>query len=212
MTVIEELSFHEKDELDSWYDLSDKKTKAFLKKIVAFADEYPTLLAEYCQSLIPNDFSSLSLVYEALSEYSVNHNQFLFEEIKRIIELVKQQKMDVELIDVLSENIEMEDIYSKTPSIYIDIMSYLTNCLDSNNLELFNIQILDFIDWCLIDYDEDDEIEESINWKNKLLLIANGDNLKLKLKKRKILKNFSSISKLEPLSFKEKLSKIFIQN
>ena len=83
--LIERLKNYERDNLDSWYELSGKQTKKFLKQIVQFSTDNPNDIRNYCVNTLPSEFSSLSIVYEALSEYSMDFNEFLLDEIKRCL-------------------------------------------------------------------------------------------------------------------------------
>lgn len=208
MDIIEQLKHHENNQLDDWLDYSDKITKKFLKDIVTFAKENESLLKQYCVNTIPTEFSSLSIIYEALSEYSTRFNEFLYEDIKRVINLAKQNKINPEFLEVLTD-IESEDIYSKDEEVYIKILNHMISNLHTNNEDKFNIELLDIIDWFLIELDEDDEISESKEWINQLAVIANDGSSSVKLKAREVLKNLDASVSLNPLSFMERLKGIF---
>lgn len=208
MNIIEQLKYHDKNQLDEYLDFSGKEEKKFLKEIVKFAKENESELRQYCINTIPTENSSLSIIYEALSEYSVSFNQFLFEEIKRVIDLAKQNRIKPEFLEVLTD-IEPEDIYSKDEGVYINILNYMISNLSINNENKFNIELLDIIDWFLIELDEDDEISESKNWTNQLKTLANEGHSSVKLKAREVLKDSNSTESLNPLSFLEKLRGIF---
>jgi len=199
MSLIEQLKYHDNNQLDEYLDFSEKKEKKFLKEIVKFAKENESELLQYCINTIPTENSSLSIIYEALSEYSASFNEFLFEEIKRVIDLAKQNRIKP----------EPEDIYSKDEDIYISMVNHMISSLSLNNENKFNTELLDIIDWFLIELDEDDEISESKNWASQLKILANNGNHSVKLKAREVLKNIDSSESLNPLSFMEKLKGIF---
>jgi len=198
MTIIEQLTHHEKDQSSEWIDSEDKVSKRFSKDIVKFANEHPDVLKDYCVSLEPTEFSSLSIVYESLSEYSVAHNQFLLEEIKRVISLAHSKKIKAKYIEVL-EDIETEDIYSKDEAIYIEIINFITSALHVDNEEAYNLQLLSLLDWFLIEYDEDDDISEVKNWISRMQNIAeNAKQLKVREEAKDALENLD-----ENISYKE---------
>ena len=189
MTIIEQLKYHEKDQLSEWIDSDDKVSRRFSKDIVKFANEYPEVLKDYCVRIHPWEFSSLSIVYEALSEYSAAHNQFLLEEIKRVISLAQSKTIKTKYIEVL-EDIETEDIYSKDEAIYIEIINFITAALHVENEEVFNLQLLSLLDWFLIEYDEDDDISEVKNWIISIKNIAeNAKQLEVREEAKDALEN-----------------------
>jgi len=189
MTIIEQLKYHEKDQLSEWIDSDDKVSRRFSKYIVKFANEYPDVLNDYCVRIHPREFSSLSIVYEALSEYSAAHNQFLLEEIKRVISLAQSKTIKTKYIEVL-EDIETEDIYSKDEAIYIEIINFITAALHVENEEVFNLQLLSLLDWFLIEYDEDDDISEVKNWIISIKNIAeNAKQLEVREEAKDALEN-----------------------
>ena len=166
-----------------------KKYRRFSKDIVNFANEHPETLKHYCKDTIPEEFSSLCIVYEALSEFSVAYNQFLFEEIKRVISLAQADKIKPEYIEVL-EDIETEDIYSKDETIYIDIINYITSTLHVDNDEKLNLQLLSLLDWFLIEYDEDDNIQNVTDWIHRMKHIAeNAKQQKVRVEAKDVLEN-----------------------
>ena len=189
MDIIEQLKHHEKDNLSEWINFEDKISKRFSKDIVKFANENPDALKQYCNTTMPNEFSSLSIVYEALSEYSVTHNAFLFEEVKRVIALAQTKTINPEYIEVL-EDIETEDIYSKDETIYIEIINVITSALHLDNDERLNLQILSLLDWFLTDYDEDDAISEAVVWIDSIKIIAeNAKQLEVREAAKEALEN-----------------------
>ena len=216
MDIIEELKKHDKDDLNIWINLDDKSTKKFSKDIVKFATQNPEAVKQYCINTKPKEFSSLSIIYEALSEYSVAWNSFLLEEVKRVISLAKSKRIKPEYIEVL-EDIETEDIYSKDENLYIEIIDFITSSLHINNDKKFNLQILSLLDWFLIEYDEDDSISEVENWIISIKNIAeNAIQSEVREEAKEVLENLSdNISyndndlTLKSSSFLTKLKRLF---
>lgn len=187
MNVIEELKYHEANELEDWINYDEKKQKKFLRELVKFSNENRYEIELYCINTIPTEFSSLSIVYEALSTHSSNFNDFL-KEIQRVVTLVKEGKTEPENLEVL-QDIDMEDIYSKDVRSYIKVMDYLTSNLQLNLPRQFNLQLLDIIDWYLIELDQDDDISESTNWMNQIKNLAINGETKVKSMAKKTLKS-----------------------
>ncbi len=208
MTVLDTLKAHEQNQLRDWYKNDNKESRKFLKEIVAFTKENPNEIKQYCSQIIPTEFSSLSLVYEALSEHSTDFNTFLFEEIQRVILLAKNKRIKPEHLEILTD-IETEDIYSKAQDIYVKIMEFMTSNLQLQNDTDFNIQLLDVIDYYLIDYDEDDAIPEYKNWINRIRELAENGKTSEKIKAREVLKDLDSMENLTSLSFFEKIKSLF---
>ncbi|EDP69977.1 hypothetical protein FBALC1_10607 [Flavobacteriales bacterium ALC-1] len=208
MTIIEKLKYHDDNQLNEWLDYSDKQTKKFCKELVKFAKENETELKQYCINTLPTEYSSLSIIYEALTEYSTSFNNLLFEEIKRVITLAKQKRIKASYLELLTD-IEPEDIYSKDEEIYIDCLNFMTSELSINNDKKFNIELLEVIDWFLIELDEDDDITESKNWVNQIKKLANEGEPAVKLKAREVLKNIDSTDALNSMSFFERVKGMF---
>tara|TARA_R110000751_G_scaffold306869_2_gene426438 strand:+ start:124 stop:777 length:654 start_codon:yes stop_codon:yes gene_type:complete len=201
MDIIEQLKFHEKDQLSKWIASEEKTSRRFSKDIVNFTNENPDSIKNYCINTLPREFSSLSIVYEALSEFSVAHNKFLLEEIKRVISLAQSKKIKPEYIEVL-EDIETEDIYSKDEAIYIEIINFITSALHVDNDEKLNLQLLSLLDWFLIEYDEDDAISEVSIWISRMKNLAeNAKQIEVREEAKDALENLD-----ENLSFNENAS------
>lgn len=208
MNVIDKLRYHQENELEEWINSDDKESRKFSKELVNYSKNNLDEIRQYCINTIPSEFSSLSIIYEAFSEYSVDFNEFLFEEIKRVVNLAKNKRIKAKYLEVLTD-IETEDIYSKTENIYIDIMNFLTLNLSLQNDSKFNIELLDVISWFLIELDEDDEISESEIWINRIKDLANNADSNVKIKARDVLKESDFTGSLNPLSFIEKIKGIF---
>lgn len=208
MNVIEKLKYHEEDELEEWLNSDDKESRKFLKELVKYSKDNLNEIRQHCVNTIPSEFSSLSIIYEAFSEYSIDFNEFLFEEIQRVVKLAKSKRIKPKYLQVLTD-IETEDIYSKTENIYIAIMEFLTSNLNLQNESNFNVELLDVISWYLIELDEDDEISESNKWISRITELANNADVSVKIKAREVLKELDISSSLNPLSFFEKLKGMF---
>lgn len=74
--------------------------------------------------------------------------------------MVKNKRIKPDYLEGLTD-IETEAIYSKTESIYIDIMEFLTSNLNLEKEPKFKVVLLEVISWFLIEFDGDDEISES---------------------------------------------------
>ena len=208
MNIIEKLKYHQENELEEWIDSDEKVTRKFSKALVKYSKDNLYEIKQYCINTIPSEFSSLSIIYEAFSEYSIDFNAFLFEEIQRVVNLAKTKRIKPEYLEVLTD-IEAEDIYSKTENIYIDIMEFLTSNLHLLNDPKFNVALLDVIGWFLFELDEDDEILESRVWIDRITELANKADVSVKIKAREILKEAEISSALTPLSIIEKIKGIF---
>lgn len=206
MNIIEQLTYHENDQLTEWYELDDKVTRKFQKELVKFSNENPNEIKQYCTDTLPSEYSSLSIVYEALSEYSTDWHEFLFEEIQRVVNLAKNQRIKPSYLEVLSD-IELEDIYSKDEAVYIKILNFITANLNTNNDNQFNIELLEIMDWYLIEFDEDDDISEAKNWINTIENLIQNGSFPVKIKARKVLKDVDGYN--NPQSFFERFFGMF---
>lgn len=207
INIIEDLKTHEKKLLDSWYNLDEHQSKKFLQKVVRFADENPNKIKQYCRNTLPLEFSSLSIIYEALSEYSNNWHEFLLDEIKRIIALAKAKRINYHYLSIIEE-IDLETIYGQSPHIYSKIINHILSNLDLANVEKFNLQLLEALDWFFIELDVNDKIVEQ-NWIDQIVVLANNGRIKEKLKAREILENFDREISLEPFSTADKSKKFY---
>lgn len=190
MHIIERLSFHEKDELDKWFELNGSESKQFLLDLVDFANSNFEELRHFCQSTEPKEFSSLSIVYEALSNYSIDYHDFLFEEIKRIVQYAKES--DASVLSIL-DDIETEEIYDNSEDIYLAIIDHLHAELtdDPNHLE-FNFALLELLDFYLIDLEIKHESLQIKKWKEKLEDLTHKGPSKIRLKAKEVLEDYYS--------------------
>lgn len=208
MEVIESLKFHEKNEMDSWYDLSEKESRKFLKELAKYTNKNPTEIEQYCINTIPSEDSSLSIIYVALSEFSNKWNSILLNEIKRVVTLAKNSTIKPEVLDILTD-IETEDIYSKDEDVYIEMLNFLTTSLSLSNNQKFNIELLEVIDWFLIDLDKDDNIIEAENWFKAIEVLAiNGDST-VKSKAQEVVNSIEFETSLPTTSFMDRLKSLF---
>jgi len=208
MNIIEKLKYHEDDKLNEWYEMEDRANKKFLKDIVKFGKGNAAEIEQFCSNCLPSQFSSLILIYTALSSYSNDWNAFLFQEIKRVVILAKEKRIDAAVLDILT-HIELDDIYDKDETVYIDIMDFLVANLHLRNDTKFTKALLQVIDWYLIELDEDDEHAASKNWMQQITKLANEGEPSVKLEARKILKENDVETSLNRLSFLEKIKGIF---
>lgn len=208
MTIIEELKRYEKNQLDDWFNLSEKDQKRFCKDLIKFSNKHPDKLKAYCINTLPSEYSSLSIVYEALSEYSTEWNEFLCEEIKRVVILAREKRIKPKYLEILTD-IECEDIFSKTEEVYIEILNFLTSELRVNNDDKFNEELLEIIDWYLIEYDEEDDILEAEVWVERVKALAEEGTPKVKVKARSLLKDMDPDLRFKAMSFMENLKLFF---
>ena len=208
MNIIEKLKYHEDNQLDNWLDTDNKTTRKFRRDIASYAKNNFDEIKQYCLQIQPTDFSSLSIVYEALSEFSLDHNEFLYEEIQRITNLAINNKIDSENLNILTD-IDMQGIYLKSLDIYIKIMNFLTESLSSNPDSNYKIELLSVIDYYLIEVHKDDDILEFNNWINPIKNLAANDELSVKSEATKILKDLGVSDLSGSTSFVEKVLGIF---
>lgn len=163
--MIEQLHTFDKNNLDDWYELSDSEQTDFLRKLAEYFKFNKSALSTYCNKNKPKEFSSLTLVYEAISIYSSKFNDFILEEIKRVIDLAKKKNITPNNIEILMD-FEIEDIYEKDYSTYIKIIDFLINSLSNNQSDNLNIAILELLDFFLLESNDKDENNKL--WKNKI--------------------------------------------
>lgn len=208
MEIIDRLKHYENNTVDEWYELDEKVNAKFLKDLVKFSNKNPEVIKAYCKSIIPSNDSSLGIIYEALSDYSTKWNDFLFEELKRVVTLAKERQIDAECLELLMD-IETENLYEKDKDVYVKMVDVLISNLDVNNAENFNIELLDVIDWFLIEYDEGEIKVAANNWKSTLEQLATQVTPEVKAKVDEALKNFSSEIFSSSTSLLGKILKIF---
>jgi len=163
--LIQLLQHHEQDQLEDWYDLDEKEQAKFLRSLAKYFKSHPDELEEYCTNLHPTEFSSLSLVYAGLSTYSHKFTDFLFTEIKRVIELAVNNEIDPELTEVLTD-IEMGDIYEKEYETYREIINYLLDSLSEGQPDDLKIALLEVLDYFLLESTEDDD--DNARWQERI--------------------------------------------
>jgi len=168
--MINQLKEYEKNSLDDWYDLEDSEQKSFLRALANYIESNKTTVKDYCSTIDIKEFSSLSIIYEAASVYSFSCNDFILDEVKRVIELVKKNNLKPKRLEIL-EDFELEDLYEKEYSTYCQVLDYLIDSLSISQSNKLNIAILNVIDYYLIDSDEEDA--EYKKWEEQLVEFGN---------------------------------------
>ena len=97
-----------------------------------------------------------------LSDYSKGWNQFLYEEVERIIHLAVEDIIPYVALDVLSD-IGLANMYENDKSTYVKIIEFCIRLFgpQQSDPEL-NLQLLDIMDWYLVELDVDDNIPETL--------------------------------------------------
>lgn len=204
MTVIDKLREHEANELDFWYAKSDDDQKNFEIEIQNFARHSFQELEAYCKTVIPTEFSSLSIIYNALSEETSEWSAFLLEEYKRILSFAKQKRFAYEHLEVL-EDIDLCSIYENSPEDYYRFIDQLVKNLSQTDEHELTHAILDLIDWTLLVMSEDEDYRKNKRWFYRLAEFANEGNFKNRLLARDILEDTFVYPELKPLTFIEKV-------
>ena len=191
--IINKLKEHEKNQLDIWFALEEKETKKFLNDVVSFADKNPDEIKQYCYSITLSEFSSLTIVYEALSEYSNDWTDFLADEFIRIVNVIEKGKDKPGFLEVL-ESIDVESIYKKNDAAFIKSLDFLTSKLDTDKSDKFNIHLLELIDNFILEIDDETEFMEYSNWISKVKRLENNGSKKVKAKAKEVLSDDDSNS------------------
>jgi hypothetical protein len=208
MGIIKKLEFHESDELDQWIDESNEENEVFLKEIADFAITNFNELSAYCDSIKIREFSSLTIVYRALSEHSNQFHPFFFDEIKRVISLATEKRIKNSRIEVL-EDIDLEIIYEEDRLIYNQIINYLISQLNSNRKDSFSLAILDLLDMYLLEISEEDVDLQVESWMNSMNRFAERSSFEVKMRTREVLQDLDFEVKLPKLSFTERIKSVF---
>lgn len=208
MNILEKLKEHDTDELSNWLSLDQASENKFTDELLLFAKENPDAIKNYCRTTLPSEFSSLTLVYPVLSGASNDWNEFLLEEVKRVIQLAKNQKINPEYIEVL-DTIELERIYTEDNAVFVNMVNFMTSNLQDHNDSTFNFQLLDIIDWYLMYYEDEDNTRLFKNWMKPIIHLANGGDFKVKMKARSVIMDEESLKALKPLKFTEKIKSYF---
>ena len=209
MNVLKDLKIHEDDQLEKWLAFDEKEKKKFMKEVLKFGNAHPQELKDYCLAILPAEFSSLSIVYEALTRYSTEWNAFVAEELKRLVFAAKNDKFDPLNLSLL-EDIETEDFFAQTKEVYTDVINYLTNNLSLEDEENLTFQMLETLEWFLIEMEDEEEFKESTLWAKRLKYVAENGTIQLKVKSREILQSNFTLVDVKPLSLVERLTKIFV--
>lgn len=146
--IIEQLKKHEADELDAWYEMEDEETEAFQSKLLQWARSNPKDLVTFVEATIPQEFSSLSIIYETISTDSEEWAPLLASEFKRIIALVRDRQSHVDALDLLTD-IETDQIAEEQEETFRSMIETLFNALNEAEDEEYNEYILDAIDYHL---------------------------------------------------------------
>jgi len=206
--IISILEENENNQLDLWFDLDDKGTERLLNKVLNYALENPDKVKSYCSNIIPQKYSSLSIVYEALSRNHREWGAFLHDEIVRIVDLVERKEIPSSCLSVLNA-IDSEHMYSNSKDQYNKIMQYLISKLNIQGRDRFNTEILNIVDWFLAETDGTSKSSEFREWTKVITELANNGSFKVKTEARKVLANTEESFDLKPLTFFEKIRSIF---
>ncbi len=186
MSTIEKLQAHQENEMSEWFDYSDRKMEAFLAEVALFAEENPKDLKAFCQQTLPSEFSSLSIVYQALSEHSSSQGNFLLAEVKRVIDLAKDNKIEPSDLKILLD-IDVELFYENDPEAFTQSLDYMADNLLLENEGPVNTELLDVLDWFLGEYFENESKASAKKWINPIVNLANNSTISVKLKAREML-------------------------
>ncbi|WP_428742351.1 hypothetical protein [Tenacibaculum sp.] len=122
--MIEKLIEYEKDELDNWYSTSVEFSDHFMKEFVTYADNHKSEVISYTLSSEPSLISSHNIIYEALSTYSTDWNDFLFDELKRILNIVEKEPKKYRILEVI-DSFEVDNIYDNDFSFFEKMINLL---------------------------------------------------------------------------------------
>jgi len=209
--IIKILKKHEANELNKWYELDEATKEKFIRDIALFARQNEATIIAYCQSVIPSYFSTLSIVYEALSKDDARWNHFLFDEIIRVNELIKRKKIPIQTLEVLSD-IDAENIY-KEQSLYVELINYLVAQLNPNYTDNYIIAVLDLLDWYLMELFIEDQIAEANHWYSKIKNIHDQTvNKNVKRLAIESMMHLEELIKVERPSVMQSLRDFFDQN
>lgn len=123
--MIEKLIEYEKDELDNWYSTSVEFSDNFMKEFVTYANDHKNEVISYTLSSEPSLISSHNIIYEALSTFSTNWNDFLFDEVQRILKIVEKEPKKYRILEVISDSFDVDNIYDNDFSFFKKIIDSL---------------------------------------------------------------------------------------
>ncbi|WP_299161728.1 hypothetical protein [uncultured Tenacibaculum sp.] len=109
--MIEKLIEYENDELDSWYETSVEYSDNFMKEFVIYADNNKDKVLNYALNSEPSFISSHNIIFEALSTFSTNWSDFLFNEAQRIMGIVENEPEKYRILEVISDSFDVDNIY-----------------------------------------------------------------------------------------------------
>ncbi len=84
--------YRKEQQLDNFYLLRDDEKNNYLKEVLYFANSNPYKFIQYCKSIEPTEFCSLSIIYEALMLDENNWVNFFVEEHQRVFDLAKSKR------------------------------------------------------------------------------------------------------------------------
>lgn len=196
MDVLTELRSHEADHLDRWYDLSAAESERLYKGIAHLAEKSPQTIRQYCQAVIPEEHSSLTIVYEALSEHSTACDEILYDEVKRLTKLAREGRFDCEHLTVLSD-IDTLEMYDNNRRHYVAIIDCLVGHLDPPGTRNFTIAVLELLEWFFLDYDEDDKLPELEIWTGKVERLSKASDPEVRQAAEDALDSLKGLSFLQ---------------
>ena len=173
--VVAYLKEQELDELDKWINMEGEENDRIRVEIAQVMDVDPEPVYAYCRQLEPAEFSSLEIVYGALSEFSTKHFCFLNEEVTRLLSLLSSGKIEEERVEVL-ESIDMEQMYEHDQPTYVKAVLQVVDALDPDDSKDEKLTLLSILYMYLCDYDTTDQLftQQQFSYLNELSQNGSG--------------------------------------
>lgn len=207
MNILNELKSFDED-YNLWYDKSEEASESFLKSLVADAKENMQQYENHCLRITEENDTSIGVIYEAFSNFSEDHFEFLQKEIERKTRQLQNGELDADLFDSLE--FDYAPMSEKAPHIYLDCVDFLTRNLSPNQTVPVNLAILNLLSWVSIDLDLDNNKKEIKRIQDRLMNDYHTYPLKVRKEMTEYFSDILEWKDAPKISFVEKLKIIIL--
>jgi hypothetical protein len=207
--MIEELEQLAANDCSAWFELSYEEQEAFTKKYAAYVDTNPSETQAYLQEQEVTFAGVLSIAFEAISCFS-NHPAVLLPTVKKIVDRsYNQEEFELWNLEVI-ENIDTIELFERDKTVYMQYMDLLVSHLQPEKDPEYLIKLLDIFDLAFMPPENASENQYvRKKWFDTITVLANYNLLKVKIAARKVITNSEQDCELIPLTWMEKIKKLF---
>ena len=207
--MIEKLEELAASECNVWLGMAYEDQEAFSVEFAAFADANPSEIEAYLLKQEVTSFCTLHIALDAISRFS-KHPEILLPTVKKVLDFQYTMDDDSLYHMTLLDDIDTVELFEQHPEVYLQHMDLLVSRLKPEKEQPYLLQLMDVFEMAIvIPVQPEDKHLICKRWFDKIMEFANsGENLKLKLKAREVIKNSEQVCDLIPLTVGERVRKL----